>query len=104
MVAFGLTLEASWEIVAVTFQTALLNGGSVSLVYGMILVSIGSLALALSLGEMASMYGGILGALSKIEFLQGSCSWSSVSMDCSLCPKIYETRVLVFDTRHGHFC
>jgi len=62
MVAFGLTLQASWEIIASTFQTALLNGGPVSLVYGMILASIGSLALALSLAEMASMYDGILGA------------------------------------------
>lgn len=55
MVSFGLTLQASWEAIAITFQAALLNGGPVSLVYGMILSAVGSAALAASLGEMASM-------------------------------------------------
>jgi choline transport protein len=55
MVAFGLTLQASWEAVAVTFQASLLNGGPVSMVYGMLLATTGSTAMALSMGEMASM-------------------------------------------------
>ncbi|ERF75937.1 hypothetical protein EPUS_01303 [Endocarpon pusillum Z07020] len=55
MVSFGLTLQASWEAIAITFQAALLNGGPVSLVYGMILSAVGSAALAASLGEMASI-------------------------------------------------
>ncbi|OCL10710.1 amino acid transporter [Glonium stellatum] len=55
MVSFGLTLQASWEAVAVSFQAALLNGGSTSLVYGMLLVWLGCSALAASLGEMASV-------------------------------------------------
>lgn len=56
IVAFGLTLQASWEGAAVTFQASLLNGGPVSMIYGLVLAGLGSSALALSLGEMASMY------------------------------------------------
>lgn len=54
-VAFGLTLQASWEGVAVSLGAALLNGGPVSLIYGQILTSLGSIAMAMSLGEMASI-------------------------------------------------
>ena len=56
MVAFGLTLQSSWEAIAISFQSSLLNGGSISLVWGMLIVGLGSTALATSLGEMASMY------------------------------------------------
>jgi choline transport protein len=56
MVAFGLTLQSSWEAIAVSFQASLFNGGPSSLLYGMLLVGVGSLALAASLGEMASVY------------------------------------------------
>lgn len=59
MVAFGLTLQASWEGIAVTFQSSLLNGGPASMVYGAILGGTGSMAIALSMAEMASMYGDI---------------------------------------------
>ncbi|KAF2840590.1 amino acid permease [Patellaria atrata CBS 101060] len=55
MVAFGLTLQASWEAIGLTFQAAMFNGGPVSLFYGMILTIIGSLSIAASLGEMASI-------------------------------------------------
>jgi amino acid transporter len=55
MVAFGLTMQASWESMAISFQSGLLNGGPVSLVYGIILAGLGSSALALSLSEMASI-------------------------------------------------
>jgi hypothetical protein len=41
---------------AISFQAALLNGGPVSLSYGVILASLGVYAICLSLGEMASMY------------------------------------------------
>jgi choline transport protein len=61
MVAFGLTLQSSWEAIAISFQASLLNGGPISLVYGMLLVGAGSLALAASLGEMASVYVLLLG-------------------------------------------
>jgi choline transport protein len=55
IVSFGLTLQASWESVALTFQTALYNGGPVALVYGIMIATIGSSAIAASLGEMASI-------------------------------------------------
>lgn len=55
MVSFGLTLQASWEGFAISFQTALLNGGPVSMVYGVIIAGFGSVALAASLAEMASI-------------------------------------------------
>jgi choline transport protein len=49
-------LQFSWEAMALTFQAALLNGGPVSLSYGVILAAFGVIVVALSLGEMASMY------------------------------------------------
>lgn len=55
VLALGLTLQASWEAIAISFQASLLNGGPISLVYGMIVVTIGSAALAASLAEMASV-------------------------------------------------
>jgi amino acid permease len=107
MVAFGLTLQASWEGVAVTFQASLLNGGPVSMVYGMILSGLGSSAMALSLGEMASMYNTIEKhnlVCKPTDFIQGSCGWSPVSMDGSICSSIWETRVLEFDARYDFPC
>jgi choline transport protein len=56
MVAFGLTLQSSWEAIAISFQASLFNGGPISLVWGMLIVGLGSSALAASLGEMASMF------------------------------------------------
>jgi choline transport protein len=40
---------------AISFQAALLNGGPVSLSYGILLAAVGVTVIALSLGEMASM-------------------------------------------------
>jgi choline transport protein len=56
VVAFGLTLQFSWEAMAISFQASLLNGGPVSLSYGMILASLGVYAIVLSLAEMSSMF------------------------------------------------
>lgn len=55
IVNFGFTLQCGWESVALMLQLVFLNGGPASLVYGTILSGIGSTAIALSLGEMASM-------------------------------------------------
>jgi choline transport protein len=55
IISFGLTLQASWEAVAISFQSALLNGGPSTLVYGMLLSTFGSSAMAATLGEMASI-------------------------------------------------
>ncbi len=54
ILALSTTLLSSWEAVAGVFYAGLYNGGPVSLVYGMILSFIGTLALASSLAEMAS--------------------------------------------------
>ena len=54
-VAFNAVLQSSWSAVAVSFQAGLLNGGPTSLVWGMLLSWTGTMALAASLGEMASM-------------------------------------------------
>ncbi|KAK0834061.1 hypothetical protein LTR91_019515 [Friedmanniomyces endolithicus] len=53
--ALSLTLLASWEALASGFAAGLSNGGPVVIVYGMILTIIGTLALAASLSEMASI-------------------------------------------------
>lgn len=54
ILALSTTLLSSWEAMAGVFYAGLYNGGPVSLVYGMILSFIGTLALASSLAEMAS--------------------------------------------------
>ncbi len=55
IISFGLTLQASWEAVAISFQSTLLNGGPSALVYGMLLSAFGSSAMAATLAEMASI-------------------------------------------------
>ncbi|KAK6369786.1 hypothetical protein LTS17_009236 [Exophiala oligosperma] len=54
-VAFPATLQSSWEALAASFQAGLLNGGPTALVWGLLLCLVGSLSLALSLAEMASI-------------------------------------------------
>jgi len=54
-IAFNANLQATWESVAVSFQAGLLNGGPTSLVWGSLIAWIGSMAMAASLAEMASM-------------------------------------------------
>ena len=58
--AFSSTLQASWESIAGGLLSGLLNGGPVSLVYGLLLSIAGSTAIAASFGELASMYNPIL--------------------------------------------
>jgi choline transport protein len=48
-------MQCGWELLALTFQFAWLNGGPASIVYGSIIAGIGSTLVATSLGEMASM-------------------------------------------------
>lgn len=55
IVNFGFTLQAAWEAAETSFQFSLLNGGPASLVYGNIVAGVGSIAIAISLAEMASM-------------------------------------------------
>jgi choline transport protein len=54
ILALSATLLSSWEAMAGVFYAGLYNGGPVSLVYGMILSFVGTLALASSIAEMAS--------------------------------------------------
>ena len=54
---FAVVLQISWEAAAATFQFSLSNGGPASIVYGSIFSAIGTLLVAMSLAEMASMYG-----------------------------------------------
>ncbi|KAF2457056.1 putative amino acid permease [Lineolata rhizophorae] len=54
-IAFGLTLQLSWEAAAAGFQAGLVNGGPAAIVWGMFLVGFGATAISISLGEMASI-------------------------------------------------
>jgi choline transport protein len=54
-IAFVSTSQASWESVSASFQAGLINGGHTSLVYGQLIAWFGSLAIALSISEMASI-------------------------------------------------
>ena len=56
LVAFSTTLLASWESLAATYQSGLVNGGPASLLYGLIFSFVGSLATCASLAELSSMY------------------------------------------------
>ncbi|EAW07593.1 putative amino acid permease [Aspergillus clavatus NRRL 1] len=55
MLAFAATLQASWEAIGASLYAGLENGGPVVLVYGLILAIVGSLGIALSLAELASI-------------------------------------------------
>ncbi|KAH8898932.1 amino acid transporter [Thozetella sp. PMI_491] len=52
---FGFTLQAAWEAAGLAIQFSLVSGGPASLVYGSLLVGIGTTLIALSLSEMASI-------------------------------------------------
>ncbi|KAJ9640086.1 hypothetical protein H2199_006320 [Coniosporium tulheliwenetii] len=54
-VAFGLTVLSTWEGIGITLGAGLLNGGPTALVWGLLLAAFGSITIALSLGEMASI-------------------------------------------------
>ena len=56
LVAFSTTLIASWESLAATYQSGLINGGPASLLYGLVFSFLGSLATCASLAELSSMY------------------------------------------------
>lgn len=56
LVAFSTTLIASWESLAATYQSGLINGGPASLIYGLLFSFLGSLATCASLAELSSMY------------------------------------------------
>ena len=55
-----------------TFQGGLVNGGPSTLVYGLILSFLGSLATAASLAEMASMFVAPRVVPAKIPFVHGN--------------------------------
>ena len=46
----------TWEATSALFAGAFLNGGPASVVYGFIVATLGTLAIAASMAEMASMY------------------------------------------------
>ena len=46
---------SSWEGIGLTMASVMLNGGPTAMVYGTILTAIGTLCIACSLGELASM-------------------------------------------------
>jgi amino acid permease len=51
-----MTVLSSWTGISLTMSAAFLNGGPTTLVWGTLLSGLGSLAIAASLGELASMY------------------------------------------------
>lgn len=55
ILGLSLVLLSTWEAIGTTFASGLYNGGPNALVFGMILAGTGTLALAISLAEMASM-------------------------------------------------
>ena len=54
-VAFATIMLVSWEGLSSSLMAGLYNGGPAAIVYGMIVASIGAMAVTASLGELASM-------------------------------------------------
>ncbi|PLN76946.1 GABA permease [Aspergillus taichungensis] len=54
--AFSATLLASWETTGGSLQAGLFNGGPAVIVYGLILSTVGNMAIAASLAELASVH------------------------------------------------
>ncbi|KAJ6108284.1 hypothetical protein N7523_009607 [Penicillium sp. IBT 18751x] len=55
ILSLSLTVLSSWESVANSFESGLVNGGPVGLVWGMVLSLTGTMALALSMAELVSI-------------------------------------------------
>ncbi|KAJ5805360.1 hypothetical protein N7474_011247 [Penicillium riverlandense] len=55
ILSLSVTLLSSWESIANSFEEGLVNGGPAGLVWGMVLSITGTMAMALSLAELASM-------------------------------------------------
>ncbi|KZZ88861.1 Amino acid/polyamine transporter I [Ascosphaera apis ARSEF 7405] len=55
MISFYMTSTASWEAIGASFQACLTNGGPVVIVYGIIFAFAGSMGIACSLAELASI-------------------------------------------------
>ncbi|KAI5295660.1 hypothetical protein KEM52_000652 [Ascosphaera acerosa] len=55
MISFYMTSTASWEAIGASFQACIVNGGPVVIVYGIIFAFVGSMGIALSLAELASI-------------------------------------------------
>lgn len=55
MLGFSCTMLITWEGLLILFVQGLTNGGPAGLIYGFILAWIGTLAVFLTLAEMASM-------------------------------------------------
>lgn len=88
IINFCICLQAAWEGMALTFQFAWFNGGPAALVYGCILSGIGSTAVALALGEMASMCSvspGSVKHLQTTDLLQDPQRRRTISLVCPLC-------------------
>ena len=56
MVALAFNICNSWTAVATTFAIAISAGGTFTVIYGMIVVSVAYLAVALTLAEVSSVY------------------------------------------------
>lgn len=54
-IAFATIMLVSWEGLSSSLMAGLYNGGPAAIVYGMIVASIGAIAMTGSLGELASM-------------------------------------------------
>ncbi|KAE9403332.1 putative amino acid permease [Gymnopus androsaceus JB14] len=76
ILALSSTLILSWEGICSTLSAAFFNGGPVSIIYGMLLVISGSLALAASLAEMASICP-ISGAQYHWTFIFAPRKWAN---------------------------
>ncbi|KAE9403315.1 putative amino acid permease [Gymnopus androsaceus JB14] len=76
ILALSSTILNSWESICGILAAGFFNGGPVSLIYGMLLVISGSLALAASLAEMASMCP-IAGAQYHWTFILAPRRWAN---------------------------
>ncbi|KAJ5630768.1 uncharacterized protein N7484_010868 [Penicillium longicatenatum] len=55
ILSLSLTILSSWESIANSFESGLINGGPAGLVWGMVLSTVGTMAMVLSAAEMVSI-------------------------------------------------
>ncbi|KAE9403296.1 putative amino acid permease [Gymnopus androsaceus JB14] len=76
MLGFSSTILSSWESMCSILSAGFFNGGPVSLIYGMLLVISGSLTIAASLAEMASICP-VAGAQYHWTFIFAPRKWAN---------------------------
>lgn len=114
LAALAFNICNSWAAVASTFAIAIASGGTFTLIYGILLISVVYLAVAITLAELASAYptaggqyhytsiiapGGLSRGLSYICGIAATCSWVFLAASIEI---VAAQLVLAFPSYYVH--